>query len=493
MEEYEHLTNGRGACQSQSSFAVQTVGESVYGLVFPRPKSGTHVSAASDPSPDLKPLEQRAESLVAAALKAGASAADAVVALSRSTGVDVRDGQVEEIESAEDDAFALRVFVGHRSASVSANRGGDPVALAERAVAMAKAAPENPYAGLIGPDLLAAQLPDLDLFDPTALSMEDMTDRARALEAASLAVRGVEKSSGASCSMGLGGTVLATSDGFLGSWIASRFSLSVSALAGSGTSMERDSDYDTQRHLEDLRDPVDIGKVAGERAVRRLNPQQVETQTANIVFDPRIARSIVGHLAGAVNGASVARKTSFLREDLSKAICRQHVFLVDRPHQLRGLSSRPFDAEGMLPQDLSIVENGVLKNWLLDGATARELGMASNARANRSGSGTSPGTTNLEMSAGSRSPREIMSEMGSGLYVTEVIGQGVSLLTGDYSRGASGYWIENGELTFPVSEVTVAGNLRDMFEKMEPANDLERRFSINAPTIAIEGMTIAGR
>ncbi|MEE9375310.1 MAG: TldD/PmbA family protein [Rhizobiaceae bacterium] len=442
---------------------------------------------------DLNPLQDRAGALVEAAMNAGADSADTVVAASRSTGVEVREGKIEETESAENNAFSLRVFIGNRAASVSANLMGDPFELAERAVAMAKVAPQDPNAGLANKEDLAQNFPELDLFDHTAPSFENMLDLAKTCEEASLEISGVTKSGGASFSRGLGGTVLATSNGFLGSYRASRFSLSVSAVAGEGETMQRDYDYDSMRYLSDLRTAQDIGKEAGERAIKRLNPRQVKTQTTTVIFDPRVARGLVGHLSGAINGASIARKTSFLQEDLGKQIFSAKVTIVDEPHVLRGASSRPFDAEGVACNSLQLVDKGILNTWLLDTGTAKELGLTTNGRANRAGSGTSPGSTNLTMLAGKRSPGEMIADLPNGFYVTELIGHGVNLLTGDYSRGASGFWIENGVLTYSVSEVTIAGKLRDMFERLEPANDLERRFGTNAPTIAIEGMTIAGK
>ncbi|MEE9315274.1 MAG: metallopeptidase TldD-related protein [Rhizobiaceae bacterium] len=442
---------------------------------------------------ELAPLQERAAALVEAAKQAGADAADAVVAASRSTGVEVREGKVEETESAENNAFALRVFIGKRAASVSANMTGDPFALAERAVAMAKVAPEDPHNGLADEDKLSKNFPDLDLYDSTNPEFDTMRDIALACEEAALSIEGVTKSSGASFARGLGGTVLATSNGFLGSYRASRFSLSVSAVAGEGENMERDYDYDSMRFMSDLRGANEIGLEAGKRAVKRLNPKQVKTQTATVIFDPRVARGLVGHLSGAINGASIARKTSFLRDDMGAKIFAPNVTIVDEPHIIRGAASRPFDAEGVASERLNLVENGILKTWLLDTGTAKELNLTTNGRANRAGSGTSPGSTNLTMLAGKRTPEDMIRNLKNGFYVTDLIGQGVNLLTGDYSRGASGFWIENGELTYTVSEVTIAGKLRDMFAKLIPASDLEIRFGINSPTIAIEGMTIAGQ
>ena len=449
---------------------------------------------SNDPNSDFKlpELEDRAAKLVEAAKKAGADHADAVVAASRATGVEVRNGTIEETESAENKAFSLRVFVGKRSASISSNDPTDVAALAERAVSMAKVSPEDEFAGLAPQDMLTTSVVDLDLFDEHDISFEDMRDQALACEEAALAVDGVTQSSGASFGRSLGGSVLATSHGFVGSYRASRCSVSATAVAGEGTSMEREYDFDSQRFSQDLRNAAEIGRNAGERAVKNLNAKQVPTQTATVIYEPRMARSLVGHIAGAINGASVARKTSFLRDHMGDKIFADGISLIDEPHLLRGVASKPFDGEGLASGDLTLIENGVLKNWFLDCAAANELGLKTNGRANRAGSGTSPGSTNLTLQAGKRSVEDMIGDLKEGFYVTQLIGQGVNLVTGDYSRGASGFWIENGELTFAVSEITIAGNLLDMFAKMEPASDLEKRHGTNTAAIAIEGMTLAG-
>lgn len=443
---------------------------------------------------DLEPMQNRAVALVEAARRAGADSCDAIVAASRSTGVDVREGALEETESAESSVFSLRAFVGQKSAVVSANMGAgsDPADLAERVVAMAKVSPEDPHGGLAEQAQLASEQLDLDLYDATEPDFDDMLEMARNCEAAALDVSGVEKSSGATCGRTLGGSVLATSDGFVGSYRSSRFGLSVSVVAGASDAMERDYDYDSQHHLSDMRSAADIGQTAGERAAQRINPKQVETQTTAVVYDPRVARGLLGHLVGAISGSAIVRGTSFLKDSLDSQIFRDTVSIKDQPYLVRGLGSKPFDAEGVAGPELELISQGVLKTWLLDSTTARELGLQSNGRANRAGSGTSPGSTNLTLQAGDRSRKEMIGSLENGFYVTELIGQGVNLITGDYSRGASGFWIENGEITFPVSEVTIAGNLKDMFAALEPASDLDMRFGTNAPTVMIEGMTIAG-
>ncbi|MEP0941439.1 MAG: TldD/PmbA family protein [Rhizobiaceae bacterium] len=442
---------------------------------------------------DLTQLQDRAAALVEAAKRAGADACDAIVAASRSTGVEVRDGAIEESEGAENNSFSLRAFVGDRSAAVSANMSGDPAELAARVVAMAKVSPADKYAGLADAEHLARDFPDLDMFDDSEPDFDTMRDAALACEAAALEVDGVSKSSGASFGRGLGGSVLATSDGFVGSYRASRFSLSVSVVAESDGSMERDYDFDSQHHLNDLRSAADIGEKAGQRAAKRVSPRQVETQTTAVIYDPRIARGLVGHFTSAINGSAIVRGTSLLKDRMGERVFAPGVSIIDQPHIKRGLSSRPFDGEGIAGQDLLLAEDGVLNHWLLDSSTARELGLVTNGRASRAGSGTSPGSTNVTLQAGKRSPEEMIKGLKSGFYATELIGQGVNMITGDYSRGASGYWIENGELTFAVSEITIAGNLKEMFAAMEPANDLETRYGTNAPTVMIEGMTLAGR
>jgi PmbA protein len=441
---------------------------------------------------DLTDLAQR---LVTAARKAGADQADALAVRSISLAVEVRDGAVEESERSEGDDLGLRVVVGHKQAVVSTNdlkaNGFD--ALAERAVAMARAAPEDPFAGLAEAGQLARQLPALDLIDPHMPDVDVLEARAREAEAAGLAVRGVTKSGGASASAGIGGLVLVTSHGFHGATIASRHGIAMTAIAGDGTGMERDYDFSSALHASDLEGAQAIGRRAGERAVKRLNPRKVATRRVPVVFDSRISGSLVGHLASAANGSSVARKTSFLREKLGEKIFASGIDIIDDPLRPRGLRSRPFDAEGIAGRRRHLVEDGVLKTWILDCATARELKLETTGHAQRGVSSTpSPSASNLHMAAGSKSPDELIADIDDGFYVTDMIGMGVNLVTGDYSRGASGFWLEKGECTYPVSEVTIAGHLSDMFASLMPANDLVFRYGTNAPTLRVEGMTVAG-
>jgi PmbA protein len=441
---------------------------------------------------DQSDLTEKAARLVAAARRAGADTADAVCVRGVSLSVDVRLGKVEETGRAEGDDFTLRAFVGKRSASVSANVFTDPAELAQRAVAMARVAPEDRFAGLADRDRLATAFPDRDQLDTTIPSAKELTETALAAEDAARGVSGVTNSGGASAGWSLGGLVLATSDGFQGAYLVSRFGLSASAIAGTGTGMERDYDFDNKVYRGDLNSPAAIGRSAGERAVRRLNPRKVPSGRAAVVYDPRVSVGLVGHLAGAINGASIARKTSFLRDRMGQPVFSPAIRITDDPTRPRGMASRPFDGEGVAGGPLDVVSGGVLQTWFLDSATARELGLQTNGRAARGGGNPSPGATNLTLLPGEQSPEEMIREIGSGLYVTELIGHGASIVTGDYSRGAAGFIIENGKLGHPVSEVTIAGNLTDMFREMRPANDLVYRFSVNAPTVAVPGMTIAG-
>jgi PmbA protein len=441
---------------------------------------------------DQSDLTEKAARLVAAARRAGADTADAVCVRGVSLSVDVRLGKVEETGRAEGDDFTLRAFVGKRSASVSANVFTDPAELAQRAVAMARVAPEDRFAGLADRDRLATAFPDRDQLDTTIPSAKELTETALAAEDAARGVAGVTNSGGASAGWSLGGLVLATSDGFQGAYLVSRFGLSASAIAGTGTGMERDYDFDNKVYRGDLNSPAAIGRSAGERAVRRLNPRKVPSGRATVVYDPRVSVGLVGHLAGAINGASIARKTSFLRDRMGQPVFSPAIRITDDPTRPRGMASRPFDGEGVAGGPLDVVSGGVLQTWFLDSATARELGLQTNGRAARGGGNPSPGATNLTLLPGEQSPEEMIREIGSGLYVTELIGHGASVVTGDYSRGAAGFIIENGKLGHPVSEVTIAGNLTDMFREMRPANDLVYRFSVNAPTVAVPGMTIAG-
>jgi PmbA protein len=444
---------------------------------------------------DQSALSDLAERLVTAARRAGADAADAVAVRSMSLHVGVREGAVDQSERSESDDVGLRVFVGRRTAVVSTNDiAGDVAPLAERAVAMAKVAPEDKFAGLADPAMLAKAFPDLDLLDPELPPVAVLEERALRTEAAGLAVKGVTKSEGAAAQASIGGMVLATSGGFRGAFLVSRYGVSMSAIAGEGTAMETDYDYTSALHSADLESPEKVGRTAGERAVARLNPRKVETTKVPIIYDKRVASSLVGHLASAVNGASIARKTSFLKDKRGERLFRPGINIIDDPLRKRGQRSRPFDGEGVAGKRLALIEDGVLMSWLLDSATARELSLTTTGHASRGvSSAPSPGATNLYLEAGTMSPEELMADIGEGFLITSLIGMGVNQVTGDYSRGASGFWIEKGKPTYAVSEVTIAGNLIDMFAGLTPANDLEFKHAVDAPTVRVEGLTVAGR
>ena len=409
-------------------------------------------------------LADLAERLLAAARAAGADAADAVAVRSVSQSVEVREGAVEESQRSEGDDLGLRVLVGRRQAVVSTNdlAGTAVAALAERAIAMARAAPEDRFAGLADPGRLARAIPDLDLIDPELASVARLEQLARTTEAAALSIRGVTKSSGASASFGIGGMVLATSHGFRGAYLSSHHRIAVEAIAGEGTAMECDYKSSSALHAADLDAADKVGRKAGERAVERLKPRKVETRKVPVVFEPRVAGSLIGHFASAINGSAVARKTSFLKDRLGEQIFASGIGIIDDPLRRRGLRSRPFDAEGVAGRRTALVEDGVLKSWLLDSTTGRELELATTGHAQRGvSSAPSPGPTNLHLEPGNRSPLELIADIKDGFYVTDLIGMGVNTVTGDYSRGAAGFWIENGSKVYPVSEVTIAGHLLD--------------------------------
>jgi PmbA protein len=435
------------------------------------------------------------ESLIDRARKLGAEQADAVVFDSVSSSVSFRLGQLEEVERSESVDLGLRVFIGRQQAAVASNdmTPGALDQLAERAVAMARTTPEDPYCGLAPAELLAKSFPNLDLEDRDEPSSERLVDLARSCEGAARAVAGITNSEGASAGWGRGAVALVTSGGFAGSYATTNISVSVSVIAGEGTGMERDYDFASTRHGGDLGDPEAVGRNAANLALKRLNARRVKSQSVPVVFDPRVSNSLLGHFAGAINGVSIARGTSFLKDRMGQLIFAPGIRIVDDPHIVRGIRSKPFDGEGVANRQMNLVEDGVLKTWILDSASARQLKLTSTGHAARgTGGPPSPSTSNLYLVPGTRSPAALISDIAQGFYVTELIGMGVNGVTGDYSRGASGFWIENGQIAYPVNEVTIAGNLNGMFASMTPANDLVFRYGTNAPTLRIEGMTIAG-
>ncbi|HXJ02942.1 MAG TPA: TldD/PmbA family protein [Micropepsaceae bacterium] len=446
------------------------------------------------PLPDLAAAD-RLDRLVKAALKAGADAADAVEFKNISVAVSYRLSKLEDVGRSESSDLGLRVFVGRQVAFVSSTDFSDAAlsALPERAVAMAKLAPEDKYAGLAPKERLATTIPDVEIDDPQEPSTVLLVEQARDAEAAALEVPGVTNSEGGSADYGRTMVTLATSAGFLGGYVGTSRSVAVSVIAGEGTSMERDYDYSHTRFAADLESAEAVGKRAAERAVKRLNPRKVKTQSVPVFFDPRVAPSLIGHFAGAISGASIARGVSFLKDRMGQQVFAEGITIIDDPHRKRGPRSKPFDGEGVANRATVLIDKGRLTTWLLDSASARQLGLATTGHASRgTGGPPSPSATNVHMTPGPLSPQELMADVKQGFYVTELIGMGVNSVTGDYSRGAAGFWIENGELAYPVSEVTIAGNLKDMYRHLTPADDLVFRYGTDSPTVRIERMTIAG-
>ena len=445
---------------------------------------------------NVQEAEARAASLVEAARKAGADAADALYVGDGSTGVQVRLGELEDVQRSDGEEISLRFFVGTRSASVSSSDlSADALqALVERAAAMAREAPEDPYAGLAPEDrLLRSGGPDIEGDDGAEISAVQLKERALAIEEAARSVAGITNSEGAGASAGRSGGALATSHGFCRGYTTSGYSGSASVIAGMGATMQRDYNSHSARYYSDLDGAEEIGRLAGERAVARLNPGKPPSGVMPVVFDPRVGGGLVGHLLGAINGSAIARKTTFLLGREDEQLFDDGVVIVDDPHRRRGLRSKPFDGEGVATRQSRLVDGGRVTGWLLDSASARQLGLEPTGHASR-GIGGSPGAgaTNVHMEPGRVSKAELIADISSGLYVTEMIGQGVNPVTGDYSRGASGFIIENGEITSPVAEITIAGNLIDMYRRLTPANDLEFRRSMNVPTLRVEGMMDAG-
>jgi PmbA protein len=436
-----------------------------------------------------------AADLVARAMARGAGSADALIVSATSMSAGVRLGKLEELERSEGHDLGLRVIIGQKQAMASSNDWSADALdqLVDRVVAMAKAAPVDPYCGLADPALLQKSPPELDLYDGFEPTGDQLRDAAKAAEDAALSVGGVTNSEGGSAYFGEVHVALATSTGFTGSYRSSSHGLSCSVIAGEGTGMERDGEYQSTRYYSDLRSPDDIGRVAGQRAVERLSPRKIKTQSVPVIFERRVSSSLLGHFAGAISGTSVARGSSFLKDKMGEAVFRPGIRIIDDPHRLRGLGSKPFDGEGVANRARAFIDNGVLTSWVLDSTSARQLGLTSTGHAAR-GTGGPPGpsTTNLYMEAGSLGLEDMIKEMDEGLLITDLIGFGVNGITGDYSRGCAGFWIEKGARCFAVSEVTIAGNLIDMFARAEPASDLEFRGSTNAPSIRIDGLTLAG-
>ncbi len=425
----------------------------------------------------------------------GATSADAVLADSSSVSVNRRLGKPESIHRSEEADIGLRVFVGKRSAIVSSSdRAPEALTLmAERAVAMARNVPEDPYAGIADPAEITKTFPELDLFDPQEPTVAEMNDYADRAEQAARAISGVTNSDGAEFGCGKDIVYYVASNGFSGSYASSGFSLSVSVIAGEDTGMETDYDFDATTFLADLGEPEKIGRSAGERAVRALHPRKGATKQVPVVFDRRISGGLIGALAGGISGYAVARGTTLLKDKMGTQVFSNGITIIDDPFLKRGNRSHPFDGEGIAPQKRAIIDKGVLTGWLLDLSSARQLGLKTTGNAARgAGSPPTPKASNFYMQAGHITFDEMIKNIDEGFFVTQMLGGGGNIITGDYSRGARGFWIEHGRIAYPVSEMTIAGNLKEMWLACTPANDLELKYGVDAPSLRVDGMMVAG-
>ncbi len=429
----------------------------------------------------------------------GADSADAFMVESRELSVRTRLGATETVERSESKDLGIRIFFatnkGMKQAIVSSNDVTKKVLdrMIDQGIAMAKAAPEDPYVSLANHSKSPEKTKNLEIYDAKEPSIETLIENAKKTETAALNVKNVINSEGAEAHYGQNKISLATSKKFAHQFDTSNSSVSVSVIAGKDGKMETDYDYSSAIFFSDLKSPEEIGKTAGGRAAAKLNPRKVATAQVPVIFEARIARELVGTFASAINGASIARKTSFLKDKMGEKIFGPGINIIDDPERKRGLASRPFDGEGVTGKKIVLVENGILKSWLLDIRSANQLRLKTNGRASRGiSSPPLPHSTNLYMENGKIPVKQMIAEIKNGFYITEAFGMGINIITGDYSQGASGFWIENGEITYPVSEVTIAGNLAEMFANLTPANDLEFLHSTNSPTLRIEGMTVAG-
>jgi PmbA protein len=435
-----------------------------------------------------------AESLIERGIAAGATAADALYVGERSSGVQVRLGEIDNVSRSEGEQIGLRLFAGQRSATVASSDLSDEAlrVLVERCLAMAREAPEDPYSGLAPGDLLQrGELPFLDADDGREPDPTELRARALEAEKAALAVEGVTNSSGAGASASASTIALATSGGFSGAYRTSGHGCSAAVIAGEGATMQRDHAWHSAHHLNDLESAAEIGRRAGARAVARVNPTRPRPGKYPVLFDPRVSSSLLGHFTGAISGSAIARKTSFLQEKLGERVFAESVSIIDDPLRLRGLRSRPFDGEGVRVSRQDVVSGGVLRTWIAESASARQLGIQPTGHAARGvGGAPSASPSNLYLAAGQRSREELLAAFPEAVLVIELIGQGVNPVTGDYSRGADGFMIRNGEIAEPVAEITIASNLIDMFTTLEPGSDLEFRRGIDAPTLLVPEMTV---
>ena len=435
------------------------------------------------------------EALLDGAKKAGADAADAALATGEALSVSVRLGKTESVERSEDFAAGLRVFVGQKVATLAIGQlaEADIPELAQRAVAMAKASPDDPYAILARPDQTATDLPNLDMFDETDLGPEALTDIALATEEAARAPQGITNSEGGSASQAHSHIFIAGTHGFSAGYSRSSFGFSAVVLAEKEGEMQRDYDYSSAVYASDLKDPATVGATAAKRTLARIGARKALTGNYPVIYDNRVSRSLAGHFASAINGASIARGTSMFKDMMGEAVASSSVTLIDDPLRPRGAGSRAFDGDALPVSRRVLIDEGMLQSWLLDLSSAAQLGLAPTGNAKRSlANPPSPGTSNLILENGTHSLDELIKDIEQGFFITELMGSSVSLITGDYSRGAGGFWIENGEITWPVGEATIAGNLKDMFASLTPANDPDTTSSVIAPSLRVDQMMVAG-
>lgn len=437
------------------------------------------------------------EFLIERAQKHGADAAESFGVNSTSISAEVRGQKTETLEYAETSGVDLHVFCGKKQALISSSVLDTQTLdeLAERAVEMAKAVPDDPYSGLADPEMQAKEFKDLDLYDSAVQTTESLLELALRTEAAALDVKGVTQSNGVGASTETTEVIMASTTGFMRRYKRSNTAFSVSALAeDKDGNKETDYDYSSAVYLSDLASPEEIGRSAGERTVRRLGAEKIPSAVMDIVLEPRIAKGLLGILSSAVNGTSIARGTSFLKDSMGEELFSPNLSVIEDPHRLRGLSSRLCDAEGLPTARRAVIDSGVLTTWMLDLHSARKLGLAPTGHAARGlGGNTHPAPSNLSLTGGTMTPEELMSDIKRGLYITQLFGQGINMITGDYSRGASGFLIENGKITVPVHEITIAGTLKSMFKNMAAANDLDERYAFSSPTVRLFNMSVAGK
>ncbi|NNC38601.1 MAG: TldD/PmbA family protein [Acidimicrobiales bacterium] len=449
---------------------------------------------AAKNTPDVESLKPTLETLLKLAKKHGADAADAITAHGRSLSIGVREGELEDIDNSEGKEVGLRVFIGQRQATVSSSdlSSISLERLAERAVAMAKLAPEDPYCGLADPARLATDVPELDIYDATELKAADLFERAKILDQVTRGVPGVSMADSASAYAVSSAVYFMTSHGFSKGWRSSQHGLSVMAIAEQDGAMERDYDYAGSRWYEDLPTPESIALSAANRALSRLGSKQLPSSAMPVIYDHRVAKSLVSAFTSAISGPSISRGVSFLKDAMDTQVFNKQITITDDPYRVRGHGSRPWDGEGVAGKKMNLIDSGKLTTWILNTASANQLKLETTGHAHR-GIGTPPGvsTSNTYIHAGEKSPEQLMSDIGNGLLVTDMFGPSLNANTGDYSVGCSGFAIENGEPSFPVSEITVAGNLKDMYLGMTPANDLKFDQPTCAPSLLIEEMVVA--